>query len=252
MKIMVCGKGGCGKSTFSVLLARAFQKRGNPVLLVDADESNFGIPHLMGIEPPQDLMASFGGKKGFKEKLNQKFPADGEGIFIRKQTIDELPGACVAASDGIRMVSIGKIHHFGEGCACPMGILAKKFLASLKTEKDGIVIVDSEAGVEHFGRGVIAEIDVILDIVDPTAESFLLAGKMGEMAEAAQKPAFFILNKVEPAIEAIMVRHLDQKRVIGTIPRDDVMFMASLEGRPIETSTGAVDAIAEVLAEQLL
>ncbi|MFO7930342.1 MAG: ParA family protein [Desulfosalsimonas sp.] len=40
MKILVCGKGGSGKSTLSVMLARAFADMGRRVLLVDADESN--------------------------------------------------------------------------------------------------------------------------------------------------------------------------------------------------------------------
>lgn len=244
MKIMICGKGGCGKSTLSVLLARAFSRMGRPVILVDADESNFGIPHLMGIVPPMHLMDSFGGKKGFKEKLNRKFPAEGEGIFARKQRVDELPPACVAASDGIRVVSIGKIHHFGEGCACPMGMLTKKFLGSLVTAGNEIVVVDAEAGVEHFGRGVVGEIDLILGVVDPTAESFLLAGRMREMAESAGKAVFYVLNKVEPAIEAIMVRHLDPDRVIGKIPKDDAMFMASLEGRPLKDTPSAVVEVA--------
>ena len=43
MKIMICGKGGCGKSTIAVLLSKAFQKKGYRVLIVDADESNIGI-----------------------------------------------------------------------------------------------------------------------------------------------------------------------------------------------------------------
>jgi len=247
MKIMVCGKGGSGKSTFSVLLARAFSARGYSVLLVDADESNFGIPHLLGIDAPQDLMGSFGGKKGFKEKLNQPLPADGEGVFVRPQKIGELPVQCVAAADSINVVAIGKIHDYGEGCACPMGILAKKFLASLVLSENEIVIVDAEAGVEHFGRGVIGEVDVVVGLIDPTAESFMLAGKMGEMVENAGKEAVLVLNKVEPEIEAAMMKHLDAEKVIGKIEKDDAMFMASLEGRPLDRSIGTVDAVAEAL-----
>jgi len=248
MKLMICGKGGCGKSTLSVLLARAFSGMGRPVLLVDADESNFGIPHLLGIAPPMHLLDHFGGKKGFKEKLNRKFPVEGEGIFVNKQTTGELPPACVGSVDGIRVVSIGKIHHFGEGCACPMGVLARRFLGSLIPAENEIIIVDSEAGVEHFGRGVIGEIDSILVIVDPTAESFLLAGKMLEMGEKAGKAVHFVLNKVEPAVEAIMVGHLDPDRVIGKIPVDNGLFMASLEGKPLNTVPAAIAEIGKQLA----
>ena len=38
MKILVCGKGGCGKSTVVALLAREMAERGNKVLVIDSDE----------------------------------------------------------------------------------------------------------------------------------------------------------------------------------------------------------------------
>ena len=39
MKITVCGKGGCGKSTVSALLAKEFERMGKTVLVADSDES---------------------------------------------------------------------------------------------------------------------------------------------------------------------------------------------------------------------
>ena len=248
MRILICGKGGCGKSTLSVMLARAFDEKGYRVILVDADESNFGIPHLIGVEPPMDLMESFGGKKAFKQKLNAPFPADGEGVFVKQQPLDALPPECVSRSNGIRVVSIGKIHHFGEGCACPMGMLSKRFLSSLATEPDEVVLVDTEAGVEHFGRGVIAEGDVILVVVDPTAESLKLAGKIRDMAERAEKEAYFVLNKVDADIEPMMVQRLDASRVIARIAMDNQMLLASLDSRPIITAGDAVVGLADRLA----
>jgi len=41
----------------------------------------------------------------------------------------------------------------GEGCACPMGALARNFLKNTETTPEDIVLVDTEAGIEHFGRG---------------------------------------------------------------------------------------------------
>ncbi|MCF8024986.1 MAG: P-loop NTPase [Desulfobacteraceae bacterium] len=247
MKILVCGKGGSGKSTLSVMLARAFEAMGKVVLLVDADESNFGIPHLIGVDAPCDLMESFGGKKGFKEKLNAKFPADGEGVFDKKQSISDLASECISETGSIRVVTVGKIHHFDEGCACPMGILSKKFLSSLVVGGNEVVIVDTEAGVEHFGRGVIAEGDLILGVVDPTAESFRLVEKMREMASVAQKPVYFVLNKTEPDIESYMTSTLDPELVVEKIPKDNRMFMASLRGEPIREAGPQVSALADRL-----
>lgn len=249
MKILICGKGGSGKSTLSVMLARAFEAMGKKVLLVDADESNFGIPHLIGVKAPCDLMESFGGKKGFKEKLNAKFPDEGEGVFNKKQSLSDLAPQCVTETGGVRVVTIGKIQHFDEGCACPMGILSKKFLSSLTLGRNEVVIVDTEAGVEHFGRGVISEGDVILGVVDPTAESFKLVEKMREMAFDAKKPVYFVLNKTEDDIESYMTARLDPDLVAAKIPKDNEMFMASLQGEPIIKAGDHVLALAQKLAQ---
>ena len=50
MKIVICGKGGSGKSTISALLAREIAEKGNEVLVVDTDESNFGLYKQLGFE----------------------------------------------------------------------------------------------------------------------------------------------------------------------------------------------------------
>jgi len=244
MKIEISGKGGSGKSTLSVLLARSLAKLGYRVLLVDADESNVGLENLVGIAPPVHLLEFLGGKKGFKEKLNQQMMVDNPaGIFTGKQKIKDLPRECVASSDGIDMLIVGKIHHFGEGCACPIGILSKKFLASIDIEDNEVVLIDTEAGVEHFGRGVVGECDLVLGVIDPTAESFNLARKMQDMAANANKDLYFILNKVEASIEPVMRRHLDAQKIIGSIPKDDLIFMESLEGRKLTKSMPEVDSI---------
>ncbi|RLC24638.1 MAG: ATP-binding protein [Deltaproteobacteria bacterium] len=248
MKVLICGKGGSGKSTLSVLIARTMKERGYRVLLVDADESNFGLYRLMGVTPPMTLMDYLGGKKGFKQKLNAPLHAHGaEGILPGKLRIDEIPKTCVARADGIRLLVIGKILDFGEGCACPMGVLSKMVLSRIEEDADEIVIVDTEAGVEHFGRGVDQACDMVIGIVDPTFESFMTAEKISEMAEKAGAALFFVLNKVEETVASVMDAHIDTKRVIGRIPRDPDIFMAGLSGKTLATGVGGMERIARTI-----
>ena len=42
------------------------------------------------------------------------------------------------------------------------GCLNREFLKKLKLDKNELVIVDMEAGVEHFGRGIEDSIDTVL------------------------------------------------------------------------------------------
>jgi CO dehydrogenase maturation factor len=244
MKIEISGKGGCGKSTLSVLFARSMKKLGYRVLLVDGDESNIGLESLAGISQPVHLLDYLGGKKEFKAKLNQTMMMDNPaGIFSGKQKIDDLPKECIAESEGLEVLIIGKIHHSGEGCACPMGVLSKKFLSSIETGEKEIILIDSEAGVEHFGRGIVGECDLVIGVIDPTLESFKLADKMQMMAQNINKQICFVLNKVEPAIEAVMKKQLKGKEIVGQIPKDDTIFIESLEGRKLSKALPEVDEI---------
>lgn len=63
MKNAVCGKGGGGKSTLTCLLALQAGVRGHQVVVIDADEPNTGLFHLLGLEqPPLPLMEMVGEK----------------------------------------------------------------------------------------------------------------------------------------------------------------------------------------------
>ena len=148
MKIVICGKGGSGKSTVSALMAREMATRGNKVLVVDTDESNFGLYKHLGFEQPKDFMDSFGGKKGLGERMRKFMRSEGKEMLsiLEDFSLEDIPAELIVGEDGIRLVAIGKIHDYGEGCACPMGALAREFIEKLKA--DGMqVIVDTDAGI---------------------------------------------------------------------------------------------------------
>ncbi len=56
------GKGGSGKSTITVLLAKALAKQNYKVCVFDADSTNVGIYQALGFDKsPKSLMDYFGG-----------------------------------------------------------------------------------------------------------------------------------------------------------------------------------------------
>ena len=75
MKITICGKGGCGKSTITSLLAKALARRGKEVLVIDSDESNYGLHRQLGMELPGDFTGYFGGtfKMNVQQIVNDMF-----------------------------------------------------------------------------------------------------------------------------------------------------------------------------------
>lgn len=240
-KLTVCGKGGSGKSTIVSLLAHGLTQRGYSVLVVDADESNLGLYRILGMnKPPATLMESVGGKKGIKERLP---PKSAQGLERTETEILEsgyrrsvdIPAPYIRRANGISLVSIGKIKHALEGCACPIGALGKEFLDRLEVGEEEMVLVDMEAGVEHFGRGVEAGVDCVLIVVDPSFESIELAARINTIAsDMGIKRIKAIINKVSSEEMAGKLHDsLIAKDVMtaGIVYQDEEVFLAGLEGR---------------------
>jgi len=249
-KIAVCGKGGSGKSTVVALLARALRDGGACVLVVDSDESNPGLYRVLGFDQrPRPLLELIGGKKQVFPTFSSKM-AHRDNLLMREAFhIADLPDGYVVERDGIGLVCVGKILQSLEGCACPMGVLSREFLKRLSLQEDEMVVVDMEAGVEHFGRGVETSIDSVLIVTEPSYDSMELAEKISALAaEIGVERVWAILNKVGSAEIAARLREELLGRgisIIGAIGYEPEIFEAGLEGRPVrrdklETDIGSM------------
>ena len=144
-------------------------------------------------------------------------------------------------------MAIGKIQDFGEGCACPMGALSKMFLDNLDVDGKEAVIVDTEAGIEHFGRGVEQGCDVILAVLDPSYESLQLSKKIAEISKNIGKPLYFVLNRVNPERKAAMLEFLGTEKVAASIPEDGEIFRAGLAGEEIDVQLEEMERLVDLL-----
>lgn len=245
MKISVCGKGGSGKSTVVTFLANQAMQKNLDVMVIDADDSNAGLARMLGFEsPPAPLMDLVGGKSGIKKKMS------GQNILSQEQIkTGDFEPEFIRRRNGLMFVAVGKILQNMEGCACPMGVLNREFLKKIRLEEKQIAIVDMEAGVEHFGRGIDEAIDKVLVVVEPSFDSLQTAAKIRSMAVSMGKKVAAILNK-SPSEEIAdkMEKQLAAEglAVIGTLPQDQAVFEACLAG-DVPDNGEAFEAAASVL-----
>jgi CO dehydrogenase maturation factor len=250
-KVAVCGKGGSGKSTVVALLAKSLRGRGYRVVVVDSDESNPGLYRMLGFEGrPTPLLELVGGKKKVFEALAESSESPKTVLAQEEIRTRDLPSEYVVEEDRIKLVCIGKILQSLEGCACPMGALSREFLKRLSLDEDEVCIIDMEAGVEHFGRGVETSVDSVLAVTEPSFDSLELAEKINSLArEVGMDSSWAILNKTPSEEVTSRLREELEARavpVIGSIGYDSEVFQAGLEGRPVRDSEAGRD-IEEIL-----
>ena len=114
MKILICGKGGSGKSTITSLLAKDLKTKGYRVLVVDADESNYGLSALLGMEDPKELMDQLGGRKTVVDKMwAKRSTGEKAAIFSESWSINKILVECVSKKENLCLLQIGKVKHFG-------------------------------------------------------------------------------------------------------------------------------------------
>ena len=236
MKLIICGKGGSGKSTITSLLARQSAARGQRTIVVDTDLSNVGIHRILGTEKARDLIDYFGNQKGVREKVNASHePGTPEVAALGSWSYDSIPEDFCSIKDGVKLVSVGKINETTQGCKCSFSSIARQFMLGLQTSGDDLVIVDTEAGVEHFGRGLDSLCDIILMVVDPTFESLALVEKITDMAGSIEVPLFYVLNKTDEKISATLRKKIDDdERIISEFPLDPELLSAGLGGLPMQ------------------
>jgi len=239
-RILVCGKGGSGKSSIVTLLGNGLLKQGYKVILLDADASNpGGLLHLITNKDnaPEPLIEFFGGRKKVTCPSDDPSPLTriNNSLPVSKSAIElsEVPRQYSLKKKNLTLFQIGKIKEAFEGCDGPMSKIARDFIV----KGDFITVIDMEAGIEHFGRGVEKNIDIILIVVDPTFESFIIAELVAKMFSLmGNKNSWAIMNKVESKkTDTIMQNALKKRGVnyLGSISYDNEIQRAGLEGKLI-------------------
>ena len=259
MKLCVCGKGGSGKSTVVCMLAQMFKDRGREVIVLDSDESNTSLAWMLGFEEsPQPLMDFIGGKKAVQKKMIARFSKgdDEPSMSIwetEKITSRSMPSDYMAVRDGLKLISTGKIHQALEGCACPMGTVTREFLKKFELAAGEVMLVDMEAGLEHFGRGVETSVDGVICVVEPSLESITLAEKVMDLTQSSGAAfAGAVLNKItsDTQKQKVVERLCDHDvRVIGAVGYQETIQAAGLEGRSVSVApaSAALEGISDAL-----
>ncbi len=251
MKIAVTGKGGVGKTTLSSVLSHLYAAEGRTVIAVDADPdanlaSALGVPRAEAdkIRP----IAEMG--ELVEERMGTK-PGTMGGVFRLNPKVDDLPEGIGYRINGITLMIMGKSKAASSGCYCPENVLLRQLLRHLVVERNEVVIVDMEAGIEHFTRGTADSVDAFIVVVEPGQRSMQTAGVVKEMAKGlGVKNVFVVANKVRGEEDlAFIKKGIGDMDLAGYISFNNDVMEADINGAaPYGHSPKTVEEIRAIKA----
>lgn len=176
-RVVVAGKGGVGKSTLTALAALTLARAGRSVVAVDADEQ-MNLAATLGVGGPVVPVAQR------RDYVAEKTGAAGSGGLLRLDPAvdDVLDRLAVPGPDGLRLLVMGGVRQAAGGCLCPEHTVLAAVVAALGPGDGDVVLMDTHAGVEHFGRALARGFDRALVVTDPTANATQVAVTTARLA----------------------------------------------------------------------
>ena len=209
IRIVITGKGGVGKTTITALLAHLYAQEGFRVLTVDGDpQQNLAV--TMGILP-QDAERIVPVSQS-TEYLREKTGA-GPGISpgglltLNPDVSDVIDRFSVTVDNNLRLLVMGGVSQAGGGCLCPEYTLLAAIFRHMRLLPDEVVLLDTPAGMEHFGRAVADGFSCALIVADPSYNAISVAKESAGLAQQLGiQDIILVINKAGNQAEIDKIR----------------------------------------------
>ncbi|MDR2490846.1 MAG: AAA family ATPase [Spirochaetaceae bacterium] len=251
MKIAVTGKGGVGKTTLSAILARLYAAEGKKVLAVDVDpDANLGLALGLTIDEVNAITPV----SKMDELIKERTASEGDGLgkfFKINPKVDDIPDRFALEKNGVRFLVMGTVETGGAGCICPEHVVLKRLISHLVVQRDEVVVMDMEAGIEHLGRGTAGMVDRFIVVIEPGARSVQTYRLVKKLAsDLGVKKVNVVANKVRfSEDEDFIRREIPADALLGLIHYNDEVIKADREGvSPFDTGGKVLDEIRAIKA----
>ena len=194
-RIVVTGKGGVGKTTTTALMAAIMARRDINVLAVDEDpQQNLAFSLGFPLEKAEELIPVSKNIAYIEEKTGAR-PGESWGTMLRinPDVSDVVRRFGMKISKNINLLVIGSVIQAATGCLCPENALLDSIVRYIRLREDEMVIMDTQAGVEHFGRALADGFRHAVIMTEPSFNSIQVALHSASLARELNIPEVHLL-----------------------------------------------------------
>jgi CO dehydrogenase maturation factor len=125
----------------------------------------------------------------------------------------------------------------GSGCYCAVNNMLRRIIENLSSNYD-VIIIDTEAGLEHLSRRTTQNVDVMLVVTDKSKRGMLTAQRIGQLADELEikfQELYLVVNRVNPENEEQILKKARETGldIAGVIFEDEEVTQYDIEGRPL-------------------
>ena len=247
-RVVITGKGGVGKTTLTSCLATQLARNGITVLAVDEDPQ-MNLPHAlgMGVEAAGRIVPLNLNHGYIEEKTGIRPGASGWGAMFKlnPDVNDVVERFGVNVSNNLNLLVMGTVKQAGGGCLCAENVLLDSTIRHLALRNNEAILLDTQAGVEHFGRALAKGFNHCLVVSDDTFNALNVAEHSARLArESGISHVSLVINRGKQGTAEKMAR-FDDYRGAGLAKNFDSVFLLPFEPL-LETLEPAVTRIMDV------
>ncbi len=198
-RVVITGKGGAGKTTISAVLSHLFARRGWNTLAVDEDPQ-MNLPYAIGIPKEEsDKIIPLTKNLDYVEEKTGARPGDGWGLMLslNPDVSDVVERFGITGPEGVNILVMGTVVQAAAGCLCPENALLDSVMRYISLRENEVILMDTQAGVEHFGRALAKGFNQALLVTDPTFNSVQVVKHAAKLAKDLNIPyVHLVVNKV--------------------------------------------------------
>jgi CO dehydrogenase maturation factor len=252
MKLAITGKGGVGKTLLAASLSKLFAASGYSVIAIDADP-DANLAATLGFTSPEKIVPISELGDLIEERTGSRPGVPGS-FFKLNPRVDDIPEKYSARLGKIRLMVMGRIKRGGTGCYCAEGVLLQALLSHLLLQRNEVVIMDMEAGIEHLARGTSRAVDKLIIVVEPGRRSIETALTISQLArDLGVSRVSVVGNKIKNDTEKQFVTSsLPGFDFLGFIPYDQALNEADIAGRSIFEASPAIASEIKTIFNKLL